>query len=268
MKRLGAGNASLVAVVAIGLLGLLGIGALFSVVAQNLAAKRVAPVDVRADDPLEESVRRFLESKPGGKRPDFPDTAVGKLQELAYEFLEKQVARQKAFDEKFAEIGFDWVMTAESLRTKENLDECRRRIGEAKKLGNWFYTTQNEDFVAMRKAMGEAAQGDSKAEAALAKFDADLAGASGARSLNEKVRTQLEKNHEALLACVDFLAARHGKYDVKPDGSIQFKKEVSKADAEEYNRRVARTVSTLAEINRLEGLRTAKLNQALPSLGR
>lgn len=245
------------------------IGASFAVVSMFGGLQRTITErsqEKQSADAMEESIRRLVSEQKLGERPTFPDTPVGKMQSLAYGFLEKQVARQTLFDKRLKEIGFDWVMGPDSLRSKKNLEECVARIGQARDLAKWFYESQAGDYEQLRSEMQAIAKTDARALSFLKEFEQTTMGPAGSLTLTNKVRDQLAANHDALDKCVRFLLANSGKFDVQPDGAVVFHAGFSQSKIDEYNGYVNRTVATMNEINRLESLRVSQMNAAIGDL--
>lgn len=263
--RSGRSNPALLAAILVAVLGaFIGIAfiatSFFTGIKRQMDTKRM---EREATDDMIDSIRKYVTSQELGKKPNFPDSPLGKVQSIAYDLVLLQVARGREFEDRLNKSGYDYVMTPESLRTREGLEKSLRLIDEARAITDWLYAGMKRDIDKTVEKMRGAAKGDQNAETFLKAFEESLNDPEGTMALNDKIRIELAKNHDALTACVSFLLREFGQYTVDSNGSVVFDVGFPSSKMDEYNSYVQQTTATMAEIDRLEAHKVALMNAAM-----
>ncbi len=216
-----------------------------------------------AETAMTQNVRNVLEGQELGKRPTFADTPYGRQQALTYDYLAFTVSSQKKLLSDLEAIKFDWVMSAEAIKTKEGLNESLRRVEAARLIVKKFYTELETKYGAMMVKLKAEAESDRTAKNFLAGFLAHSEGPNGPMVLQRAARSALARNHDALEGCIKTLQSLSGKYSVDSEASLTFDASVPDSTINKYNAYVEATNLTLNELNSLEARRIQIANDVL-----
>lgn len=216
-----------------------------------------------ASDDMIDSIKKYVTSQELGQRPKFPDSPLGRVQSIAYDLVLLQVARGREFEDRLKKSGYDFVMTPESLQSKAGLEKSLRLIDEARAITDWLYAGMKRDIAKTIEKMKAAGQGSKDAETFISAFEAAINNPDGTVAMNDQIREELRKNHDALTNCVNFLLREYGQFSVDTTGSVVFQAGFPDYKMEEYNTYVKATTDTMAEIDRLEQRKLALMNSVI-----
>ncbi len=190
-----------------------------------------------------------------GNMPDFPETSIGRMQRIVFVWARTGQTRTEELMKRLTELGWDWVGSPESLRTKASLEKCLSISPKVKAAvlahRKWF----DEGYSKVLADVESQADGSRDARSFVAGLKESSQREKGGYQLGLKTWDVLVKNIEALEEMFRFLLARSGKYKVAEDGTIEFDASVSDRDAEAYNAITDRVNGQLQEMNRLEAER-------------
>lgn len=265
LMRSGRTNPALLAAILVAVLGaFIGIAFLatsvFTGIKKQMETKKM---EREATDDMIDSIRKYVTSQELGKKPNFPKSPLGNVQSIAYDLVLLQVARGREFEDRLKKSGYDYVMTPDSLRSREGLEKSLRLIDEARAITDWLYAGMKRDIDKTIEKMKDAGKGDKDAETFIGAFETSLSDPEGTMALNDKVRIELAKNHDALTSCVTFLLREYGHYSVDSSGTIVFEAGFPASKMDEYNAYVQQTTDTMSEIDRLEARKLALINAAM-----
>lgn len=265
MTRLARTNPALLAAILVAVLGaFIGIAfiatSFFTGIKRQMETKQA---EREATGDMIDSIKKYVTSQELGRRPKFPDTPVGNVQAIAYDLVLLQVARGREFEDRLKKSGYDYVMTPDSLRSREGLEKSLRLIDEARAITDWLFTGMKRDIADTVEKMKAASKGSKDAETFIAAFEASINDPNGTAAINDQIREELRKNHDALTNCVSFLLREFGQFSVDSSGTVVFQNGFPTNKMEEYNAYVQATSDTMNEIDRLERQKQALMNAAL-----
>lgn len=196
----------------------------------------------------------------------FPGTPMGHMNRLLYGALLEEARLQVWFEGQLQRIKWDWVMTPESLRTEESLDDCLRRCSEAKKVIDRLERDGLGLLAKLVRDMEPYAKANRDARNYYDGFKRGLMQPDGGYALAKRSYALIRENHAALEGTIRFLRAHIGKFDVADDGTTLFNADVPDKDVDAYNALVEKMNSSLEQLNRIEMIRETRLEGAIEQM--
>jgi hypothetical protein len=235
-----------------------GIGAF--VFTRNVSSSAKARVQER--DSLSQ-VARSAESVAGGGRPiegiEFPDTDLGQISRAIHEASLEESRLQEAFAR-------DWVMTPDSLKDRESLDESLRRLSLARTAVARLKERCEAGLDRCVAKLDRLSKSGPQAQAFVANFMNGLNRPGGGRELSASSFASIRKNHDALERALRFLRDRVGKFSVAGDGSVMFDSSLPDSDVEAYNRIISEVNESIEATLAVERERARRLKSAADRL--
>lgn len=239
---------AIVGIVVLAIAGAFGSKVFFGAMAKRVGDRHA---DQKSTGEVLDAAEKLLEGDKMATQANFPDTPVGRMNRLVFELMLGEQTRQEEINRDLERIGWEWVMSAESLSTKTNLEESLRRLAQAKKITDDYYFKLESAYLEMLKKMDVEAQKDPDAEKFLAGFKDRQSEPGNGLYFANKISAELEKNHTAIGDCLRFLLARTGKFDVDADGAVSFRPPHEK-ETDSYNLLVDKLNASMEEMTRIE----------------
>jgi len=234
------------AVVVVTLLGL-GAKAVFQEMVKELSQDQA---DKRSMGKVVDAAEKMAKGEKVDPIKGFPDTPVGHMNKLLYQTVQDSHELEGKIDKELKDIGWDWVMSNDSLKSKANLEECLNRIGRAEKLvtrySDRFEHIWNDALVAMQVE----ADKSNSAAAYLAGVKEGLDQPDGGRSFIREFIRLLRANHQGLKEAIQFLLAHPKDYQMGPEGPV-FLDTVPQSEVDKYNALTDRANEAMKKIDEM-----------------
>lgn len=203
-----------------------------------------------------EDALRVLGGEAPIERKDFPNTPSGEVQEILHGYMEKVANLKRKYEVELMTLGWEWVLSPESLSSRANLEECLRRIRKAQTAATLYERNCWQAAKVACGALKKRAQSNRLATKACEQLARNLDGSSSEyRALKREFQVVLD-NFSAAEALCAFLLGRIGQYKVSDDGAVEFNERVPEAVVKEFDSIVDRLNSTEELLNRLDAERT------------
>lgn len=204
-----------------------------------------------------------LEGKSRSVNTRYPDTPAGRMMRIMTEMIQESLASETKLGEDMEKVGWDWVLSPESLSNRKNLDESLKRLSAVRKLTLEYYDTLEKAVAEMIAAMKE----ESKKGRAASDFF------KGAQKAIERpgsglyyarqMKSHTLANFDGIEKMLMFLKARTGEYTLTPDGLIDFKASVTREERARYDAIVAKVDASAEALMKADEMRRKVANQRL-----
>lgn len=209
----------------------------------------------QAQDDMTASLKQLVSSGKLGKRPDFPDTAAGRLSAHIYDYLVARVERQEEFEKLLVDIGWDWVLGADAFKSKASVEKSLKKLVAIRKATAEFYEGMGRDTIKLQETLKQEAGADRDGQDFMA--GVDFLGPTSGLVAHNQMHEVIKLNHNSIEGMLNCLLRWTGKYTVGPDGAVTAR--VSDVEIQKYNAFVSEQRRTFDEINRLDNARKTKV---------
>ncbi len=210
---------------------------------------------------MKDNVLRASEGGQLGQRPDFPDTTVGRLSAIAYDYLDEVMKNETWFAAEIEKIDWEWVMTADSLKNGTTVQKSLEITAKAKELAKKYGQNMDDASGAVLAKMKAEAGTDSKGQGFVRGFESSLTDPNKGLSIAKQIVATLLENMEAIEQALTVLKPHSGKYTVAPDGGITFTGNISQKEIDRYNDAIGKIQTTYEELSSLETKRQLAVKQ-------
>lgn len=217
----------------------------------------------RAAKEIAEQAERLVSGQEPAGPSEFPDTPIGHMQKIVSDHLVNQSKLDKGYEQGLTAIGWDWVLTPESVSTKHNLEDCLGRIQKAQRLSRAY---EADNWSALRhtaEALSKYAHHNRETRAIYESYRSALDTSSENHARAVEIFKALHENQAACeLACRHLL--RHfGKYTVAEDGTVTFMEGVPDQVVAAYNDIIDRLTAAGERLQRFDEARRRAAHELL-----
>lgn len=213
---------------------------------------RFDKVDKESTLGMADEFEKAIEGQELSGKTSFPDTPIGNMNRILYDNANGLQKRERAFEKELDAIGWDWVMSPDSMRTKKSLQEALRRVNKTRET----FATYRRDYLRNFEQLLERLKPYSLQSRDARDYYAGLRNAaklpgSGTHFMN-RTAVLAAKNHDAIENALRFLLRRVGRYSVADDGTIYFSATVPQREVDAFNKLNDTINSTAAQISNLD----------------
>jgi hypothetical protein len=234
----------------LGVAGLCAVGSAFflKAIGQKADERRQ---EKRATLDMLDAIGRAAEGEQIATPQGLPDTPSGRMNALLFAYLQSEQQRQSEFEKNLEKIGWDWVMTADSLKSAADVRESLRRLDRARAALARYYREVESAYADFLRDLEKEAT-DETSKKFLAGFKQGASQPESGLYFVHETGKVIRVNHDNLEKALRHLLKLEGRYRAEPDGNITFYETVSDADVARYNEYIDAANEAMAQIEKLE----------------
>ncbi len=203
-----------------------------------------------------------------GDAPQFPDSALGKVQRRNYEFVAYALKQRTKLEEAMKTSNWEWVLSPPSIKGIANLEKAIAITKEIASVADLVQVEAKEEMQRLFDDCNKIVEqsNDSAARDFVKGMESKLNEPGSGFAQIEKTRQLQKDNYKSILAYLKFLLKFNGRYTVDSTGGITFDASVKQREVDAFNLIAIETQTTFAALQRFQYESSQKAQRGIETL--